>query len=313
MGFRFKKRFKKSFKIAPGVKLNINKKSFGLTIGKRGAHYTINSKGKRTTSIGIPGTGLSFTSTSGGRKKQKAKKSTTKNYNSKQYTNVTHSTTEIAQSTKVNLSPETKTLYHYIYLVAGIFLIIWGLLKAIFFPGFILFALLGLYLVKKSRQYTSVIEQDNTIQEENKQPETINILDGVQNMNEVSHRLNISTYIRQLEETITLIQNSKNADTVVSRLQFLESLRDRLKATSYSQLDDVIDSINKVLNNKVGLINMAIQRNLDSELEKIRELKTEKGRLNRLNRFFEAMETIENLPTENISFIEQLKQNTKID
>lgn len=58
---------------------------------------------------------------------------------------------------------------------------------------------------------------------------------------------------------------------------------------------------------------MAIQRNLDSELEKIRELKTEKGRLNRLNRFFEAMETIENLPTENISFIEQLKQNTKID
>jgi hypothetical protein len=132
-------------------------------------------------------------------------------------------------------------------------------------------------------------------------------------MNEVSHRLNISTYIRQLEETITLIQTSKNADTVVSRLQFLESLRDRLKAASYSQLDDVIDSINKVLNNKVGLINMAIQRNLDSEFEKIRELKTEKGRLNRLNRFFEAMETIENLPTENISFIEQLKQNTKID
>ena len=67
MGFRFRK----SFKIAPGVKLNINKKSFGLTIGKRGAHYTINSKGKRTTSIGIPGTGLSYTSTSGGRKRQK--------------------------------------------------------------------------------------------------------------------------------------------------------------------------------------------------------------------------------------------------
>jgi hypothetical protein len=310
MGFRFRK----SFKIAPGVKLNINKKSFGLTIGKRGAHYTINSKGKRTTSIGIPGTGLSFTSTSGGSKKQKAKKSTTKSYNSKQYTTVTHNTTNIAQSPKANLSPETKTLYHYIYLVTGIFLIIWGLLKAIFFPGFILFALLGLYLVKKSRQYTtSVIEQDNTIQEENKQPETVSNLERAQNIDEVSYRLNISTYIRQLEETITLIQNSKNADTVVSRLQFLESLRDRLKAASYSQLDNVIDNINKVLNNKVGLINMAIQRNLDSELEKIRELKTEKGRLNRLNRFFEAMETIENLPTENISFIEQLKQNTKID
>ena len=73
MGFRFRK----SFKIAPGVKLNINKKSFGLTIGKRGAHYTINSKGKRTTSIGIPGTGLSYTSTCGGRKKKKVKRGRT--------------------------------------------------------------------------------------------------------------------------------------------------------------------------------------------------------------------------------------------
>ena len=309
MGFRFRK----SFKIAPGVKLNINKKSFGLTIGKRGAHYTINSKGKRTTSIGIPGTGLSYTSTSGGRKKKKVKKSTTKNYTSKQYTTVSQNTPNITQSTKANLSPETKTLYHYIYLIAGIFLIIWGLLKAIFTPGFILFALLGLYLVKKSRQYTNGIEQDNTMQGENKQSENINILDGAQNMNEVSHRLNIPTYIRQLEETITLIQNSKNADTVVSRLQFLESLRDKLKATSYSELDNVINSINEVLDDKISLINMAIQRNLDSELEKIRELKTEKGRLNRLSRFFEAMRAIENLPSENISFIEQLEQKTQID
>ena len=39
MGFRFRK----SFKIAPGVKFNINKKSVGLTLGKRGAHFTINS------------------------------------------------------------------------------------------------------------------------------------------------------------------------------------------------------------------------------------------------------------------------------
>ena len=309
MGFRFRK----SFKIAPGVKLNINKKSFGLTIGKRGAHYTINSKGKRTTSIGIPGTGLSYTSTSGGRKKKKVKKSTTKNYTSKQYTTVSQNTPNITQSTKASLSPETKTLYYYIYLIAGIFLIIWGLLKAIFTPGFILFALIGLYLVKKSRQYTNGIEQDNTMQEENKQSKNINILDGAQNMNEVNHILNIPAYIRQLEETITLIQNSKNADTVVSRLQFLESLRDKLKATPYSELDNVINSINKVLDNKIGLINMAIQRNLDSELEKIRELKTEKGRLNRLSRFFEAMRTIENLPPENISFIEQLEQNTQIN
>lgn len=54
-------RFRKSFKILPGVKLNINKKSVGITFGGKGAHYTVNSKGKRTASIGIPGTGLYYT------------------------------------------------------------------------------------------------------------------------------------------------------------------------------------------------------------------------------------------------------------
>lgn len=58
-------RFRKSFKIAPGVKLNLNKKSTSITFGTRGAHYTINSKGKRTKSIGIPGTGISYVETSG--------------------------------------------------------------------------------------------------------------------------------------------------------------------------------------------------------------------------------------------------------
>lgn len=59
MGFRFRK----SIKLLPGVKLNINKKSTSLTLGGKGIHYTINSKGKRTASVGIPGTGLYYTET----------------------------------------------------------------------------------------------------------------------------------------------------------------------------------------------------------------------------------------------------------
>lgn len=59
-------RFRRSIKIAPGLKLNFNKNSIGVTAGTRGAHYTVNSKGKKTASVGIPGTGLSYTSTSGG-------------------------------------------------------------------------------------------------------------------------------------------------------------------------------------------------------------------------------------------------------
>lgn len=59
-------RFRKSFKIAPGIKVNFNKKSVGATLGTKGAHYTINSSGRKTSSVGIPGTGISYSTTSGG-------------------------------------------------------------------------------------------------------------------------------------------------------------------------------------------------------------------------------------------------------
>lgn len=57
-------RFRKSFKVAPGVKLNLNKKSSSVTFGGKGVHYTVSSTGKKTKSIGIPGTGLYYTETS---------------------------------------------------------------------------------------------------------------------------------------------------------------------------------------------------------------------------------------------------------
>ena len=61
-------RFRKSIKLGNSAKLNINKKSVGLSVGGKGARYTVNSSGRRTKSVGIPGTGLSYVSTSGGRK-----------------------------------------------------------------------------------------------------------------------------------------------------------------------------------------------------------------------------------------------------
>lgn len=59
MGFRFRK----SFKIAPGVRLNIGKKSVGISAGVKGARVSVNSSGRKTTTVGIPGTGLSYQKT----------------------------------------------------------------------------------------------------------------------------------------------------------------------------------------------------------------------------------------------------------
>lgn len=60
-------RFRKSVKFGNGVKVNINKKSVSITGGVKGAHHTISTNGKRTTTVGIPGSGLSYTSTRGGK------------------------------------------------------------------------------------------------------------------------------------------------------------------------------------------------------------------------------------------------------
>jgi hypothetical protein len=55
-------RFRKSFRIAPGVKLNIGRKSLSASFGQRGACYTTGTAGRRLT-LGPPGTGLFWTTT----------------------------------------------------------------------------------------------------------------------------------------------------------------------------------------------------------------------------------------------------------
>lgn len=56
MGFNFRK----SFKIAPGLRLNVGKKGISsVSIGGKGARVNLSKKGTRTT-VGIPGTGLSY-------------------------------------------------------------------------------------------------------------------------------------------------------------------------------------------------------------------------------------------------------------
>lgn len=59
MGFNFRK----SLKIAPGVRLNVTKKGVSsVSVGGKGVRTNFSNKGTKTT-VGIPGSGLSYTST----------------------------------------------------------------------------------------------------------------------------------------------------------------------------------------------------------------------------------------------------------
>lgn len=55
MGFRFRKRIE----IAPGFRLNISKSGESVSLGQRGATMNF-GHGRRRTTIGLPGTGLSW-------------------------------------------------------------------------------------------------------------------------------------------------------------------------------------------------------------------------------------------------------------
>lgn len=65
MGFRFRK----SIKLLPGLKINLTHKGISsATIGKPGASLNIGKTGTRTT-VGIPGSGLSYSKNRPYRKK----------------------------------------------------------------------------------------------------------------------------------------------------------------------------------------------------------------------------------------------------
>lgn len=63
-------RFRKSVKLAPGVKLNIGKKSAGISLGGKYGGVSFNSKTGAKGRVSAPGTGLSYsTSLSSDKKK----------------------------------------------------------------------------------------------------------------------------------------------------------------------------------------------------------------------------------------------------
>ena len=53
-------RFRKSIKIAPGVKVNLGKKSAGISVGNKYGGVSVNSKTGARARVSAPGTGLSY-------------------------------------------------------------------------------------------------------------------------------------------------------------------------------------------------------------------------------------------------------------
>lgn len=57
-------RFRRSIRILPGLRLNLGKRGVSTSFGIRGMHVTL-GHGKVRETVGLPGTGLSYTTTQG--------------------------------------------------------------------------------------------------------------------------------------------------------------------------------------------------------------------------------------------------------
>lgn len=70
MGFRFKK----SFNLGKGLKINLSKHGIGYSIGTKGVRVTKTAKGTTRKTLTLPGTGLSYVTESKSDKDKKITK-----------------------------------------------------------------------------------------------------------------------------------------------------------------------------------------------------------------------------------------------
>jgi hypothetical protein len=55
-------RMRKSFKVAPGVQMTVSKSGIGYSVGGKGVRVTKRADGRVQTTVGLPGSGISYTS-----------------------------------------------------------------------------------------------------------------------------------------------------------------------------------------------------------------------------------------------------------
>lgn len=109
-------RFRRSMTLIPGVKLNFGKTGMSISTGVKGFRQTYNlNTGKKTTTVGLPGTGIYYTTTDGGKKKENRSNTAQSTYTPSYNTSVndfnyapTTPVTNTVHETKVEKVVETK-------------------------------------------------------------------------------------------------------------------------------------------------------------------------------------------------------------
>ncbi len=126
----------------------------------------------------------------------------------------------------------------------------------------------------------------------------------------------IKRQVEILTESIQLVNDSNNLDTVLKRYLIVYNTLNKLLLYSDAELREagyalkkpVTDTQNYMQNNRVTIINQAIERNINHE---IGLLKTTKGKVNKLDVLYQNIKNNKNLENDNLVFLENLYSDIK--
>ena len=146
-------RYRKSIKIAPGVKINLNKKSASVTVGGKGYHKTFNSNGQTTTSVNLPVKGMSYTAKKSGTSKRKSTASAVSTSSTPTASSSTVKTTSVSKEKNVVKKEKQPSTTVFLFdkptigfVVIGIIIIVFAFfLSRSSIPAGIIAALFGMY------------------------------------------------------------------------------------------------------------------------------------------------------------------------
>lgn len=288
MGFRFRR----SFKIAPGFRINLGKNGASVSVGRRGAHYTVSTSGRRTTTVGIPGTGLSYSTSTSGKKNGKRSADSGKN---------TARIADTAAQYKARPAPSAPWYRSYAGLwILGAIGIAIGLIGASSAGWMLLFTVAGIACIAAGFHGRCIakrtpVEDDvwtNLPALPIEELQAALCPGGDWKKLVQSAQVGLPQWARIATESMDLMRSTTSPDTYFSRYQLVRDMVHKISAASCvlkisncppgniaEQLEDEHETM---------LLDF-IERSYQSMAEKAAELKTENGRRNRHIKYYESL------------------------
>lgn len=150
-------RFRKSIKIAPGVKVNLGKKSVGVSVGGKYGGVSVNSRTGVRTRVSAPGTGLSYSSKIGGTRTTRPRSSSPSPSGPQE--DLSNLLSQETLSQQLRRAKQNLFIVKFLYPVLGVFFLFFGLIYPVCFIVAVVLFYLSVHSRKRFQQQIPLLEQ----------------------------------------------------------------------------------------------------------------------------------------------------------